>query len=145
MHWPHLPLTPSTTLKKFDEPTVNVRATASLTGASSWSSFSSWFPSCRRRPMSETTERFWLQGCLYVPRKLTEITLAEKCHITLVLLYQTEQDPLFFPRPRKHSFAWIQISTEDWSLLLNSCDRLYGHDQKITSVELVVITDQLPP
>ena len=40
-------------------------------------------------------EGFSLQGCLYVPRKLTEVTLAEKRHITLVLLDQTEQDRHF--------------------------------------------------
>ena len=45
-------LTPSTALNKFDEPTVNVRKTASLPGASCWSSFSSWLLSCRPRPMS---------------------------------------------------------------------------------------------
>ena len=55
--------------------------------------------------------------------------------ITLVLLYQTRQDLLFFPRLRKHWFARIQISTEDWSLLLSlDDDRLHEHDQETTIV-----------
>lgn len=58
----HRPRTPSIALKKFVEPTVNVRATASRAGASCCSSFSSCIPSCNRRPRSETTEGLSVQG-----------------------------------------------------------------------------------
>jgi hypothetical protein len=91
LHW-HLPLTPSPALKKFDEPTVNVRAIASLAGASCCSSFSSWIPSCRRRPMSETTEGFSLQGCLIFTEKVTHVGLvrsAEKYHLGSIISNKT--------------------------------------------------------
>lgn len=56
--------TPATALKKFVDPAFKVRDIASRVGASCCSSLSSWIPSERRSPMSETTEGFSLQGCL---------------------------------------------------------------------------------
>lgn len=64
----HLPRTPSTALKKPVEPAVMVRVMASRVGASCWSSFRSLTPSDRRRPMSDTTVGFSLQGCLWSGR-----------------------------------------------------------------------------
>lgn len=58
----HRSRTPSTALKKFVEPAVRVRATASRAGASCCSSLRSWRPSCRRSPMSATTDGFSLHG-----------------------------------------------------------------------------------
>lgn len=60
----HLPFTPSTALKKLADPAATVRATASRAGANCCSSFSSWIPSCKRRPISATTDTFSLHGCL---------------------------------------------------------------------------------
>jgi len=57
--------TPPTALKKPADPAVSVLDTASRAGASCCSSLRSCKPSCRRRPISVTTEGFSLQGCLY--------------------------------------------------------------------------------
>lgn len=60
------PRTPSTARRKLVEPVLKALVTASRAGASCWSSLSSWMPSVRRRPMSETTEGFSPQGWLRV-------------------------------------------------------------------------------
>lgn len=69
----HLPRTPSTALKKFVDPVANVRATASRAGASCCSILSSWIPSCKRRPMSATTEGFSVHGCLHILSKICSL------------------------------------------------------------------------
>lgn len=59
----HRPFTPSTALRKFDDPEASVREIASLVGASCSWRLRSCKPSCRRNPMSSTTLGLPLHGC----------------------------------------------------------------------------------
>lgn len=96
------PRTPATALKRFVDPAANVLDTASRAGASCCSSLSSWIPSDRRSPMSDTTEGLSLHGCLpiCIVRPLDTVYCASH---TSLRRCQTAEGRSLSPIPRTHA------------------------------------------